>query len=560
MCIFLLVKEQWINSSKYICYLVLYIKRDLYPYTNFPDKREPRDFEEVNKMKFLRKILFRRATLTIIAIVLQLLVLIAVINRFNNYFVYFYGITMFISIVVVLKIINNKSNPAYKIAWIIPILIFPIFGGLFYIFFGGNKTSKRTKRRMKFIEDKTLEVLVPQKLILDEMGLLSESASNQSRYIQNYSYYPPYKNTASEYLPTGEIKFERLKEELKKAEHYIFLEYFIIKQGLMWNSIVDILVEKIKQGVDVRVIYDDLGCIISLPYGYDKKLERMGIKCCVFNPLIPILSSRINNRDHRKIAIIDGHTGFTGGVNLADEYINELNKYGHWKDTSIMLKGEAVWNLTIMFLSMWDYLRGIEENFRMFKKDILLNNEISENGYVQPFADSPFDDEPVGEIVYLNLINKARRYVYITTPYLIVNNELITALTSAAKGGVDVRIITPHNADKRLVHEVSKSYYKVLIESGVKIYEYTPGFIHSKSYVSDDEYGVVGTINMDYRSLYLHFECGVWLYRSSSIYDIKEDFIDTLKKCRQIILEDFKEIKWYRTLADSILRIFAPLM
>lgn len=511
-------------------------------------------------MKFLRKILFRRVTFTLLSIILQLLAIMAVIIRFNAYFLYFYGVCMFISVVAVLRIMNNKSNPGYKLAWIIPILIFPIFGGFFYLFFGGNKTSARTKLRMKFIENKIREVLEPQKLILDEIAILSESAANQSRYIQNYSYFPPHHNTYSEYLSSGEMKFEKLKEELRKAEHYIFLEYFIIKEGVMWNSIVEILLEKVEQGLDVRVIYDDFGCIVSLPYGYDKKLEKMGIKCCVFNPMIPVVSARMNNRDHRKIAIIDGHTGFTGGVNLADEYINELKRFGHWKDTSIMLKGEAVWNLTTMFLSMWDYLRGIEEDFTKFKKDISLSNETPANEYVQPFADSPFDDEPVGEIVYLNLINKASRYVYITTPYLIVNNELITALTSSAKSGVDVRIITPYMADKKLVHEVSKSYYKILIESGVKIYEYTPGFIHSKTYVSDDEYGVVGTINMDYRSLYLHFECGVWLYKTNSLNQIKNDFIDTLKVCKQITGEDFEGIQWYRALADTILRIFAPLM
>jgi cardiolipin synthase len=511
-------------------------------------------------MNFLKNILFRRATLTYLAMLFQLLVLMAVIISFNQYFVFFYGISMVISIVAVLRIMNNKSNPGYKLAWIIPMLIFPIFGGLFYAFFGGNKASKRTKRSMKFIGNKTREVLVPESFILDEMAACSQSAANQSGYIQNYANYPPYNNTASEYLPTGEIKFERLKEELRKAEHYIFLEYYIIKEGLMWNSILDILVEKVKQGVEVRVIYDDMGCVLTLPYGYDKKLEKMGIKCCVFNTLIPVLSARINNRDHRKIAVIDGITGFTGGVNLADEYINAVERFGHWKDTAIMIKGEAVWNLTVMFLTMWGYLRGIEDDFGKYKKDIPINEGIPGDGYVQPFADSPFDDEPVGETVYLNLINKANRYVYITTPYLIVNNEFITALTAAAKSGIDVRIITPHKADKKLIFEVSRSYYKTLIESGVKIFEYTPGFIHSKMYVSDDEYGVVGTINMDYRSMYFLFECGVWLYGSSSVYDIKEDFLSTLEICRQITLEDFKEIKWYRTLADSVLRIFAPLM
>lgn len=511
-------------------------------------------------MKYIIKFLFHRACFLVLAVLVQLFVLIGVIVRFYDYFAYFYAASTIISLVVILFILNNKSNPVYKIAWIIPILLFPIFGGLFYIFLGTNKLSKRTRQRMKLIFDKTREALKPKQNILNEMRLCNEIAANQSKYIQDYAYYPPYCNTFTEYLSIGEIKFERLKEELKKAKKFIFLEYFIIEEGIMWNSILDILKEKVKEGVDVRVIYDDAGCLLKLPYGYDKKLESMGIKCCIFNPLVPLLSTKFNNRDHRKIAIIDGHTGFTGGINLADEYINEYERFGHWKDTAIMVKGQAVWSMTVMFLSMWDYLKGIDENFENFKPDIDLSQENCKDGYIQPYADSPLDDEAVGEVVYLNLINKARRYVYITTPYLIIDNEIITALTSAAKGGVDVRIITPHCGDKWYVHEVTRSYYRTLVEGGVKIYEYTPGFIHSKTFVVDDEYGVVGTINMDYRSPFLHFECGVWMYKCRSIADIKGDFINTLEMCQEITLKDLKQIKWYKTLIRIILRIFAPLM
>ncbi|WP_051412090.1 cardiolipin synthase [Halonatronum saccharophilum] len=497
-----------------------------------------------------------------IAILVQLFVLIGVILKFQEYFVLFYALSILISIIVVLAIINNHINPVYKMAWIIPILLFPIFGGLFYIFFGGKKLGKRAKNKMKSIEERTKKALPRQDLVLEEMKKEDELAANQSSYIQNYAFSPPYNKTKAEYLTIGELKFERLKEELKKAKNYIFLEYFIIEEGEMWNSILDILVEKAAEGVDVRVIYDDVGCLFTLPYKYDEKLEKMGIKCSVFNPLTPILSSTFNNRDHRKIAIIDGHTGFTGGINLADEYINEIEKYGHWKDSAIILKGEGVWSMTVMFLSMWDYLRGIEEDFREFKYDkkLELDNVKGNNGYIQPFADSPLDDETVGEVVYLNLINKAKRYVYITTPYLIIDNEMVTALSSAAKAGVDIRIITPYHADKWYVHAVTRSYYKILIESGVKIYEYLPGFIHSKTYISDDEYGVVGTINMDYRSLYLHFECGVWMYNSSAIAEMKEDFLNTLKECKEITIEDFNDTRWYEALGRSVLRVFAPLM
>lgn len=515
---------------------------------------------KMSKINFIKKFLFHRVFFLFIALTLQLLVLVGVIIRFNDYFTVFYIASTLVSTIAVLWIINNKSNPAYKIAWIITALVFPIFGGLFYIFFGGNRLSKRMKKKMKSIGVKTQEALKPQPIILTEIESHNVVAAIQSRYIQNFGHYPPYRNTGAEYLPVGEILFERLKEKLQQAKYYIFLEYFIIEKGIMWDSILDILVEKVKKGVDVRVIYDDAGCLLTLPNRYDKKLEEIGIKSCIFSPMIPVLSTSLNKRDHRKIAIIDGHTGFTGGINLADEYINEFQKYGHWKDTAIMLKGEAVWSLTVMFLTMWDYLRGIDEDFNHYKKNCPIDNEISGDGYYQPFADSPLDDEPFGEIIYLNIINKARKYVYITTPYLIIDNEMVTALSSAAKGGVDIRIITPHFADKWYVHEVTKSYYKGLIESGVKIYEYSPGFIHSKTLVADDEYGVVGTINMDYRSFYLQFECGVWIYKSGSLLDIKADFLDTLKICQEITIEDFVDFKWYRALAGSVLRIFAHFM
>lgn len=513
-------------------------------------------------MKFVRKILFHRIIFLFVSILVQLLVLIAIILKFNEYFVFFYGASILISMVAVLGIINNHINPAYKIAWIIPILLFPILGGAFYIFFGGKKLGKGARDKMISIENKTRKALVSQESVLEEIESQNKVAANQSRYLQDYGHFPPYRKTISKYFPSGELKFEKLKEELRKAEHYIFLEYFIIEEGEMWNSILDILIEKASEGVDVRVIYDDVGCLFTLPYGYDAKLEELGIKCCVFNPLIPILSPMINNRDHRKITIIDGHTGFTGGANLADEYINKVEKHGHWKDSAIMIKGEAVWSMTVMFLSMWDYLREIEENLEEFKYDnnLLEYNSKNTDGYIQPFADSPLDDETVGEIVYLNLINKARKYVYITTPYLIINNEMVTALSSAAKGGVDIRIITPHCADKWYVHAVTRSYYRILIKSGVKIYEYLPGFIHSKNYISDDDYGVVGTINMDYRSLYLHFECGVWMHNCSTIMEVKEDFLNTLKVCKEITMEDFEDIKWYRSLGSSVLRLFSPLM
>lgn len=516
-------------------------------------------------MDWIKKQLFKikafKTVVFVLVMAVQLLLLVGFIAFFNQYFTLFYGISILLSIICVIWILNNKSNPSYKIAWIIPIMLFPLFGGLFYLFFSGNKTGKRTINRMQSIVYSSKELLQSADNVSEQLKDKNLDAYNQSQYLQNYGYYPLYKNTEAKYLENGEVTFDILLDELKKAECYIFLEYFIIREGLMWDSILDVLKEKSSCGVDIRIIYDDVGCFETLPPNYKDTLESFGIKCCIFNPMVPILSARLNNRDHRKIAVIDGRTGFVGGINLADEYINHIEKYGHWKDAAIMIKGESVWSLTVMFLSMWNYLNN--ESFETdspFHKRSSYKAATTADGYLCPFADSPLDDEPISEIVYLNMINKAKKYVYITTPYLIIDNEMVTALCAAAKCGVDVRIITPHQWDKWYVHLVSKSYYATLLESGVKIYEYTPGFIHSKTFVADDEYGVVGTINMDYRSLYLHFECGIWLYRCSCINAIKKDFMDTLEISQEVKTEDLKDIPWYKVLLMLLLKIFAPLM
>ena len=509
-------------------------------------------------MKKILRFITQRVVITALLIVLQALLLFGFIWKLDNYFVYFYAGSVLLSLLITLGIINSKSNPAYKIAWLIPILLFPVFGGLIYPLFGSDRTGRYLRKKLQGIGTE-MDNVIGEAHRRSGAEQLPPDAANQSRYISHCAYCPPYQNTTTEYLPLGEVKFERMVEELKKAKHYIFLEYFIIQEGKMWNTILDILRQKAAEGVDVRVIYDDMGCIMILPTGYDKTLEQMGIKCRIFNPFVPILSSRFNTRDHRKICVIDGNVGFTGGINLADEYINAYEKHGHWKDTSILLKGEAVFNLTVMFLSMWDYLDGTtgKTDYSRYYPTVWDENA---KGYVQPFADNPLDDEAVGETVYLNLINKAKRYVYITTPYLILSSEMFTALTSAAKCGVDVRIITPHVPDKWYVHAVSRSHYQPLIEAGVKIYEYTPGFIHAKTFVVDDDYAVVGTINLDYRSLYLHFECAVWMYQTPSVAQVRDDFFKTQQISQEITLEECRSLSFPRRLGRSVLRVFAPLM
>ncbi|MGG7078905.1 cardiolipin synthase [Clostridium sardiniense] len=511
----------------------------------------------------MRKIfdfLFSRLAIVGFLIFFQLVVLLFGIWKLTESFVYLYVFFFIISVLVVIYIVSRTDNPSYKLAWTIPVLLFPIFGGLFYLIFGGKKMNNKFKRKVERVYNESKEALIQDDGIINELENIDKSVANQAKYTSKYAMSPIYKNTTTEYLSPGEEFFDCLIKELKKAKRYIFMEYFIVHEGKMWNTILDILEEKAKEGVDVRMIYDDMGCLTTLPYKYNEQIEKRGIKCQVFNPFVPFLSIVLNNRDHRKITVIDGHTGFTGGTNLADEYINEIVRFGHWKDASIMIKGEAVWNLTVMFLQVWSFNTGEKINYSDFKVLDEHKLDIESDGYVQPYADSPLDDEIVGENVYLNIINKAKDYVYISTPYLIIDNELVTALTLAAKSGVDVRIITPHIEDKWYAHIVTRAYYPQLIKAGVKIYEYTPGFIHSKTVVSDDIVGTVGTINFDYRSLYLHFECGVWLYKTKSVMQIKDDYLKMIDICTRITLEDCRHIKLYDRILTAILRVFAPLM
>lgn len=511
-------------------------------------------------MKKILNFIFSRMVIVGLLILFQVAILISVVWKLSNYFIYFYILCVLISMVVVVHLISKDDNPSYKLAWAIPIMMFPLFGGLFYILAGNNKSSKKFIGRLEEVYQKAVPSMPQDGKIMERLESQDKNIANQARYIKDFSGYPIYENTTTKYLSPGESFFECLIQELEKAEHFIFMEYFIIQEGKMWDTILEILERKAKQGVDVRVMYDDIGCLNTLPYKYEEKLRHMGIKCLVFNPLAPVFNMILNNRDHRKITVIDGYVGFMGGINLADEYINVVKRFGHWKDAAIMLKGEAVWNLTTMFLQIWEFTTNTPENYDQYRPEVYHPEPFESNGFVQPYGDSPLDHETVGENVYLNLLHKAKDYVYICTPYLIVDNEMVTALSLAAKSGVDVRIITPHIEDKWYVHILTRAYYEQLIKVGIKIYEYTPGFIHSKTFVSDDEVGVVGSINMDYRSLYLHFECGTWLYKTDTIFDIKADFIKTQEICTPITLEDCRRVKLPTRIVRSILRLFAPLM
>lgn len=460
------------------------------------------------------------------------------------------------SLTVVLWIICKPDNPSYKLAWCVPILLFPLFGGLFYLIFGNKSLNKKLQMKITEYANNQLHHFDHDEKVCLELQERNPQLYRQAEYIAHISGFPVCKNTQMSYYPLGEDKWTALMDELKKAKKFIFMEYFIIQRGRMWDPIFEILKQKATEGVEVKFMYDDLGSIQTIPTSYDKVMREAGIEVTVFNPFRPRLSGVLNYRDHRKITVIDGNVGFCGGINLADEYINAYEKHGHWKDTAVLLRGDAVRSLTLMFSHLWEF-----SNDKKLELERYMPTEHCEcDGYVQPFGDSPIDNFNVAENAYMQMINCAKKYIYITTPYLILDNEMITALTLAAQSGIDVRIITPHVADKWFVHMVTQANYQQLVECGVRIFEYTPGFIHAKMMVCDDEAAIVGTTNMDYRSFYLHFECGVTFYYSSIVDVVKQDILKTLEVCEEITGAKILNIGRTHRLTRAILRAFAPLM
>lgn len=508
-------------------------------------------------MRKIGKILFHRLGIIAVFLILQIALYVSTITWFSDYAIAIEWSFKLISAIVVLWLINDRSEPGYKLGWIISVLIMPVAGGLLYLLLGGNRLSYRMQRKLRVMEKKLDNYLGEDCCRSETLGeIVGPDAGHMACYLERTAGCPVYGNTETKYYALGEDCFPDMLNALESAEKSIFLEYFIIAQGEFWNAIFEVLCRKAAEGVDVRVIYDDFGTAFTLPSTFNEKLKRAGISCQVFNRLVPVLSMRQNNRDHRKYLIVDGKTAFTGGLNLADEYINRKERFGHWKDSAIRLQGDAVWSITVSFLAMWGYAEGVNDNYNDFRA---LPAPTESCGYVQPYWDSPWDDEAVGRNVYLNLINKAKRYVYITTPYLALDNAVMTALKNAAKAGVDVRIITPHIPDKKIVFELTRAYYEELLEAGVRIFEYTPGFIHSKNFVVDDMYATVGTVNLDYRSMYLHFENGVIMYQTETIQDMRQDFLETQNMSQEVTREWCKEAARGRRLLRSVLRVFAPL-
>lgn len=509
--------------------------------------------------KGISHLIFSRITVLVLLIVIQLAILLASVTYLSDYAIYINAAFTALEIASVIYIINSKSNPAFKITWILLIFIFPVFGTAFYLFMKLVPGTGLIGRRLADLNAATKPYMTQDEETLESLRVSKPANANLAHYLSHQLSYPVHRNTAVKYFVSGEDKFEEMKIQLQKAKEYIFIEYFIVEEGYMWDSILDILIEKVKEGVEVRFMYDGMGCLTLLPHDYPKKMKQYGIKCKVFSEVRPILSSYQNNRDHRKILVIDGKVGFTGGINLADEYINRKERFGHWKDTAIMLEGEAVQNLTMLFLQMWNITQRRTDDFKKYltPKSLDFKREL---GYVLPYGDSPYDNEIIGEQVYFHILNHAKKYVHIMTPYLILDNEMITTLTFAAKSGIEVIIIMPHIPDKWYAFILAKTYYEELMDAGVQIYEYTPGFVHAKVFVSDNDTATVGTINLDYRSLYHHFECGAFIYNNPVVWEIERDFQKTLKKCEKVTILQLKSRSFLERVAGRVLRLVAPLM
>lgn len=511
-------------------------------------------------MKLWGKI-FSRFTLVSLAIVVQLGWLFLFIFYLSAYYMpvaIFFGI---VSLIAAIYILNRPGNPLVKMAWIVPILVFPLFGGILY-FLSGGKGPKKKLRRALDESHRTLEPLnvgntSPE---TDSRRPEDQYIVGQTRYLRDYGF-PLYRNTDAAYFSDARAGWSRMLEDLRSAEKFIFLEYFIIRPGKMWDPMLEILTEKAAAGVDVRILYDDFGCVASLPRKYEQQLAERGIRCAAFNRYRPIYSVVMNHRDHRKIAVIDGMISYTGGSNLSDEYINEWERFGVWKDNFVRLEGEATRSMTLMFLEMWNAVRPADRvpDASLCMPDPARSARPRSAGLVQPYADSPMDSEILAENVYLNIINQATRYVWICSPYVVVDHEMTRALCLAARRGVDVRLLAPGIPDKRMVYDLSKSHFPELVRNGVHVYTYTPGFVHSKCFVSDDRLAVVGTINLDYRSLTLHFENACLFVDHPVIPQVRADFEETFPLCREVG-PDTRRFGVIRSFWLGLLRLLAPLM
>ena len=529
-------------------------------------KSKVRVFED-GSIRLLRKgqkglihAIFSRFGLVLVLLVLQFGALFSLMRWFSNLLPHYLGGTLLVTAAMMVYLLNQDMNNSVRIPWLVVTALAPVLGVLLFCYTKEDVGHRMLKKRLLELEGQTRSQLAQDQKASTALDADCPGAASLAQYLRGRGGgFPVYENTQVTYFPSGEAKFAALLPQLESATQYIFLEYFIIDEGLMWGRILEILARKAAQGVDVRVMYDGTCEFSTLPRDYPRRLEALGIRCKVFAPVTPFVSTHYNYRDHRKILVVDGRVGFTGGVNLADEYINHIQKHGRWKDAAVMLEGEAVRSLTAQFLQMWGILKEPE-----YEQFLTRPIPVPENakGVAAPYGDCPLDGERVGEMVYIDLLNRARDYIHIMTPYLILDGELETALKFAAERGVDVHLILPGKPDKQFPYALAKSHYSALLDSGVKISEWSPGFVHAKVFVVDGREAVVGTINLDYRSLYHHFEDAVWMVDAPCIRDIEQDFQHTLEQCRTV--ENTSASIWQKhyllRATGMLLKVIAPLL
>ncbi len=503
------------------------------------------------------KMLFSKTAAVVLAVMLQIVLIAVTAMYFSTHYAAVQIACSVIGLLALCHLINRKQTPEFTVAWMFLLLVIPLFGTVLYLLFANPRLTPWQAKRLSGARERSEPYIRREQAA--EVPEIADGYEGIAHYLTSQTRLPPYKGNRTAYFASGEEFFADLKRELARAEKFIFLEYFIIAPGKMWDEIHEILLDRVRAGVEVRVMYDDMGTLGKLRSSYAKKLRREGIDACKFNPCRPLVSGVYNNRDHRKITVIDGRVGYTGGLNLADEYINEIHPFGHWKDTAVKIEGSAVRGLTLMFLQLFD---GTAKRLSDFSRYLDTEAEVfDEAGFVQPFYDSPrpLDSDQIGENVFLNMAGAAKKFLYVSTPYLIPDYNLLTAIANAAKRGVDVRLITPHIPDKKTVFRITRSNYAYLMRAGVRIYEYTPGFIHAKGWVADGEAAFVGTVNLDYRSLVHHFECGVMLYGTPSIADICADFEKTFAASQEMTPENCKQGR-LPTLGGAILNVFSPML
>lgn len=506
------------------------------------------------------KIVFSRTMITILLILFQFLMLFGIFLKLGSYSTLAMVVLNLLGTLCLLYLINKDDIAEFKLAWAIPICALPVFGTFLFLFVDRNFGTREVRRQLKKRQEESGEYMQTREEVADALQKIPARDQALFNYVNRVGGCPTYAGGKVTYFPWGEEKWKDLLVELEKAKEFIFLEYFIIERGDMWNAVLDILRRKAAEGVEVRVMYDGMCSILLLPYSYPKKLKSYGFKAQMFAPILPLLSTHQNNRDHRKILVIDGKVAYNGGVNLADEYINRKSRFGTWKDTAVKIEGEAVDSYTLMFLQMWNVGKGgkiteYEKYTRRYRTD-----SPEGQGFIMPYADGPHQKENVAEKVYIDILSTAEKYVHIMTPYFIVDNALLDAMKYAAERGVDVKLILPHIPDKKIAFAIARNYYPTLLKHGIKVYEYTPGFVHAKVFTSDDKKAIVGTINLDYRSLYHHFECATYLYENPVIQDVEKDFQETLGRCQQVDMAYYKKIPAASRLMGCVVNLFGPLM